>query len=148
MIVDLKITNLQQLIQPEQKAPTAEADGSFRFALLSSLEENELQSQLSLMMEDIIQQGNRLGKRMDVRDLKQYRKLIQEFMNEIATHTHQFSRENFLDRKGRHRVYGIVKKINQTLDELAEELLSEEKDHIAILSKIDEIKGLILDIFT
>jgi len=149
VIVDLKITNLQQLIQPEQKTPTTgETDGSFRFALLSSLEENELQSRLSLMMEDIIQQGNRLGKRMDVRDLKQYRKLIQEFMNEIATHTHQFSRENFLDRKGRHRVYGIVKKINQTLDELAEELLNEEKDHISILSKIDEIKGLILDIFT
>ncbi len=149
MIVDLKITNLQQLIQPGQKAPAAEeTDGSFRFALLSSLEENELQSRLSLMMEDIIQQGNRLGKRMDVRDLKQYRKLIQEFMNEIATHTHEFSRENFLDRKGRHRVYGIVKKINQTLDELAEELLNEEKDHISILSKIDEIKGLILDIFT
>ncbi|MCI8563400.1 DUF327 family protein [bacterium D16-51] len=146
--MDLKITNLQQLLQTEQKAPAAEADGSFRFALLSSLEENELQSQLSLMMEDIIQQGDKLGKRMDVRDLKQYRKLIQEFMNEIATHTHQFSRENFLDRKGRHRVYGIVKKINQTLDELAEELLREEKDHIAILSKIDEIKGLILDIFT
>lgn len=147
--MDLKITNLQQLIQPEQKAPAAEeTDGSFRFALLSSLEENELQSRLSLMMEDIIQQGNRLGKRMDVRDLKQYRKLIQEFMNEIATHTHEFSRENFLDRKGRHRVYGIVKKINQTLDELAEELLNEEKDHISILSKIDEIKGLILDIFT
>ena len=40
------------------------------------------------------------------------------------------------------------KKINQTLDELAEELLNEEKDHISILSKIDEIKGLILDIFT
>ncbi len=147
--MDLKITNLQQLIQPGQKAPAAEeTDGSFRFALLSSLEENELQSRLSLMMEDIIQQGNRLGKRMDVRDLKQYRKLIQEFMNEIATHTHEFSRENFLDRKGRHRVYGIVKKINQTLDELAEELLNEEKDHISILSKIDEIKGLILDIFT
>lgn len=146
--MDLKITNLQQLQQTEQKAPVTETDGSFRFALLSSLEENELQSQLSLMMEDIIQQGNRLGKRMDVRDMKQYRKLIQEFMNEIATHTHQFSRENFLDRKGRHRVYGIVKKINQTLDELAEELLREEKDHIAILSRIDEIRGLLLDIFT
>ena len=148
-MVDLNSTNVQQLIQPGQKAPAAEeTDGSFRFALLSSLEENELQSRLSLMMEDIIQQGNRLGKRMDVRDLKQYRKLIQEFMNEIATHTHEFSRENFLDRKGRHRVYVIVKKINQTLDELAEELLNEEKDHISILSKIDEIKGLILDIFT
>lgn len=146
--MDLKINMLQQIQQTEHKAPTAETDGSFRFALLSSLEENELQAQLSLMMEDIIQQGKKLGKRMDVRDMKEYRKLIQEFMQEITTHSHQFSRENFLDRKGRHRVYGIVKQINQTLDELAEELLREEKDHIAILSKIDEIRGLILDIFT
>lgn len=146
--MDLKVNMLQQIQQTEHKAPTAEADGSFRFALLSSLEQNELQAQLSLMMEDIIQQGKKLGKRMDVRDMKEYRKLIQEFMHEITTHSHQFSRENFLDRKGRHRVYGIVKQINQTLDELAEELLREEKDHIAILSKIDEIRGLILDIFT
>lgn len=85
---------------------------------------------------------------MDVKDLQEYRKLIKEFINEIAAHSHEFSRENFLDRKGRHRVYGIVKKINETLDELAEELLSEEKDRISILSKIDEIRGLILDIFT
>ena len=146
--MDLKIDSMQQAVQTAQKATATEVDSSFRFALLSSLEENELQSQLSLMMEDITQQGNRLSRRMDVRDMKQYRKLIKEFINEIATHSHQFSRENFLDRKGRHRVYGIIKKINQTLDELAEELLQEEKDHLSILSKVDEIRGLLLDIFT
>ena len=100
------------------------------------------------MMEDITQQGKKLGKRMDVRDMKLYRKLIKDFINEIATHSHKFSRENFLDRKGRHRVYGIVKQVNETLDELAAELLKDEKDNIAILSKIDEIRGLLLDIFT
>ena len=100
------------------------------------------------MMEEITQQGDKLGKRMDIRDMKNYRRLIKEFMNEIASHSHEFSRENFLDKKGRHRVYGIVKKINQTLDELAAELLREEKDHLAILGKIDEIRGLILDIIT
>lgn len=146
--MELKINPLQQIQQAELKAPANEADGSFRFTLLSSIEENELQAQLSVMMEEITQQGYRLGKRRDIRDMKQYRKLIQEFMNEIVSHSHKFSRENFLDKKGRHRVYGIVKQVNQALDELAEELLAEEKDHIAILSKIDEIRGLLLDIFT
>ena len=69
-------------------------------------------------------------------------------MNEIVSHSHKFSRENFLDKHGRHRVYGIVKQVNQALDELAEELMNEEQDHLAILSKIDEIRGLLLDIFT
>jgi len=34
------------------------------------------------------------------------------------------------------------------LDELARELVKDEKDHIAILNKIGEIRGLLLDIFT
>ncbi|MDE6567650.1 MAG: YaaR family protein [Lachnospiraceae bacterium] len=146
--MDLKINPLQQLQQPELKAPTSEADGSFRFTLLSNIEEHELQAQLTVMMEEITQQGHRLGKRRDIRDMKQYRKLIQEFMNEIVSHSHEFSRENFLDKKGRHRVYGIIRQVNQALDELAEELLAEEKDNISILSKIDEIRGLLLDILT
>ena len=146
--MDLKVTNLAQIQQQNALSNLPETDGSFRFALLSTLQENELQSQLAFMMEEITQQGNRISKRMDVRDMKQYRKLIKEFINEISTHSHKFSRENFLDRKGRHRVYGIIKQINQTLDELAEELLEEEKDHLAILQKVDEIRGLILDIFT
>ena len=146
--MEIKVTPMQQLQQMEQKVQTPDTDSSFRFTLLSTIEEQELQASLSLMMEDITQQGYKLGKRMDIRDMKLYRKLIQEFMNEIASHSHKFSRENFLDKKGRHRVYGIIKQVNQTLDELAAELLKDEKDHITILSKIDEIRGLLLDIFT
>ena len=69
-------------------------------------------------------------------------------MNEVVSRSHKFSRENFLDRKGRHRVYGIIRQVDDTLDELARELVKDEKDHIAVLNKIDEIRGLILDIFT
>ena len=45
-------------------------------------------------------------------------------------------------------MYGIIRLVDVTLDELAGELVKEEKDHISILSKIGEIQGLLLDIFT
>ena len=80
--------------------------------------------------------------------MKKYRSTIKEFMNEIVSRSHEFSRENFLDRRGRHRVYGIVRQVDKTLDELATELLKEEKDNLAILGKIDDIRGLLLDIST
>ena len=79
---------------------------------------------------------------------KHYRGLVKDFMNEIVSHSHSFSRENFLDKRGRHRVYGIIRLVDETLDELAQELMKDEKDNLAILSKIGEIKGLLLDIFT
>ncbi len=146
--MDLKVSQLPQIAQIENKTQAVESDGSFRFTLLSSIEEQQLRASLSVMMEDITQQGNKLGKRMDIRDMKLYRKMIKEFMNEIVSHSHKFSRENFLDKKGRHRVYGMIKLVDETLDELAEELMKEEKDHLSILNKIGEIRGLLLDIFT
>ena len=56
--MDLKITPMQQLQQIEQAAKTNESDGSFRFTLLSTIEEQELQATLFTMMEEITQQGD------------------------------------------------------------------------------------------
>ena len=72
--------------------------------------------------------------------------LVKGFMNEVTSRSHQFSRDNFLDRRGRHRVYGIVKLVDKNLDDLASELMKDEKDHLAIVGKVDDIRGLLLDI--
>ena len=145
--MDIKVNNAQPIHQVDRVAPSQEVDTSFKFTLISNIEEQDLQARLTLMMEDIVQQGKKISKHMDVRDMRRSRALIKDFLNEVVNRSHQFSRENFLDRRGRHRVYGIVKLIDQNLDELAQELIKEEKDHLAILSKIDEIRGLLLDIF-
>lgn len=123
-------------------------DGSFKFTLTSAIEEQELQQRLNSLLDDITKQGNLIAQHMDIRDMKKYRGLVKDFLNEVVTRSHKFSRENFLDRKGRHRVYGIVKLVDKNLDELAEELVKDESDHITILDKIGEIAGLLLDIFT
>lgn len=62
------------------------------------------------MIEEITVQGKKLAEHMDIKDLKKYRAMVADFMNEVVSRSHKFSRENFLDKRGRHRVYGIVKK--------------------------------------
>lgn len=146
--MDIKVNQTNQITQPEAPAPVREADGAFKFTLVSHIEEQELQARLQTLMEEITMQGEKLGKKRDVRDMKRYRGLIKDFMNEIVSRSHSFSRENFLDRKGRHRVYGIIRLVDENLDELAKELMKDEQDHLAILSKIGEIRGLLLDILT
>ena len=42
----------------------------------------------------------------------------------------------------------MIRQVDDNLDNLAKELVKEEKDHIAILGHIDEIRGLLLDIST
>lgn len=146
--MDIKVNQLQQITQPEAAAPVKESDGDFKFTLVSHVEEQELQARLNTLMEEITMQGDKLAKKRDVRDMKRYRGLIKDFMNEIINRSHSFSRENFLDRKGRHRVYGIIRLVDENLDALAQELMKDEQDHLEILSKIGEIRGLLLDILT
>lgn len=146
--MDIKVNAVSQVSQTEQIHNLPSGDGSFKFMLASHVEEAELQARLNTLMEEITMQGERLSKRRDVKDMKHYRSLVKEFLNEVVTRSHSFSRENFLDRRGRHRVYGIIRLIDENLDQLAQELMKDEKDNLAILNKIGEIRGLLLDIFT
>ena len=137
----IKVKDITGAAPIEIKSTPKESDGSFKFMLVSNIEEKDLQNKLGSLMDEITAQGERIAKHMDVTDMKKYRSLVKEFMNEVVTHSHEFSRENFLDRRGRHRVYGIVR-----LVDLARELVKDEKDNLTILNKVGEIQGLLLDI--
>lgn len=146
--MDLKVNQLSQAAPAERTSQAQQTDGSFKFTLAGHIEEAELQARLQTLMEEITMEGNKLAKRRDVKDMRHYRGLVKSFMNEVVSRSHTFTRENFLDRRGRHRVYGIIRLVDENLDQLAQELMKDEKDNLAILGKIDEIRGLLLDIFT
>ncbi len=146
--MDVKIAQITQSQAVQQATKVQESNGDFKFILASRISDDNLQAHLTALMEEITMQGERIAKKKDIKDMRKYRALIKDFMNEVVSRSHSFSRENFLDRKGRHRVYGIIRLVDENLDELAKELVKEEKDNITILQKIGDIRGLILDIFT
>ena len=145
--MDIKVNQTKQVNQTNEVArENAPTDDSFKFTLMSHIEDEGLSERLNLMLQDITMQGKKIAKHTDIKDMKKYRTLIKEFMNEIAGHSHKFSRENFLDRRGRHRVYGIIRLVDQNLDELASELMKDESDNLNILAKIGEIRGMLIDL--
>jgi len=124
------------------KERTPQLDFSFT---LKRLSDEGLAERLQGLIGEITTQGKRLAEHFDFADMRRYRSLITDFINEVVTHSHEFARENYLNRRGQHRVFAIVRRVNEDLDELAQELLKKEKEHLAILDKIDEIQGLLLD---
>lgn len=147
--MDIKVNDVSKIQQVEEPTKSVDSgDDSFKFTLIRNIEEKDLQEKLNSMMEEITVHGDKISKHMDIKDMKKYRELVKGFLNEVVSRSHEFSRENFLDRRGRHRVYGIVRLVDKNLDDLAGELVKDEKDHLAIISKIDDIRGLLLDIST
>jgi uncharacterized protein len=113
---------------------------------LKHVEDRNAEERLQDMADQIIKQGEKLGKKMDIRELKIYKNLVSEFLDEAVNNSHTFEKKNFLDRRGRHKIYATVKKVNEELDNLTKDVLSSEKDNIKILQRLDDIRGMILDI--
>lgn len=144
--MEFRIGDVQATQTPTQVAAVKEKfdSGEFSFTLKRIAGEG-LAERLELLITDINVLGKKIAENRDIGGLKQYRGLVRDFINEVVTNSHEFSRENFLDRRGRHRVYGIVRQVNSELDALAQDLLASEKSNIEILARVDEIHGLLLD---
>lgn len=129
----------------DERKITGSTESNFK-GQLREIQNEKCEENLRSLVNQIIEQGKKLGKKVDVRELKIYKKLISEFLDESLNSSRRFSKQSFLDRRGRHRTYSVVKKINEELEFLTQEVLKEEKDNIGILKRLEDIRGLLLDI--
>ncbi|MGI6586088.1 MAG: YaaR family protein [Gracilibacteraceae bacterium] len=114
---------------------------------LKNKEEQDVTVRLNRLMSDIEKQGENLAKNMDMKELKKYKKMVSEFMDEVVKNSLKFSKQSHFDRRGRHKVYALVRKVNAGIEELSREFLKDEKDNIKILESIGNIKGMLLDMY-
>lgn len=122
--------------------------GQFGFGdTLRKTEEADIQSRLNQIMSEIEKQGDILAKNMDLKALRDYKRMITAFMDEVVNGSLKFSKHSHFDRRGRHKIYAIIKKVNSKIDELGQEILKEEKDNIKILESMGSIKGMLLDMY-
>lgn len=121
--------------------------GEFR-SRLKLAEDANYEEHLKSLVDEITAQGEKLSERVDIRELKIYKKLIAEFLDLAIGKSKKFSKRSLLDRRGRHRVFAIVRNINEELEQLTQDVLQGEKDNIGLLQRLADIRGLILDLFT
>ena len=114
---------------------------------LNEMSQEMYTARLLQMKKSIDDQAQRLSDKVDVKEYEKYRRLIREFLDEIVSNGYTFSRENtFASHGSRHRYIATVETINDKLAELGKEVMREQADKIDILSKIDDIRGLLLDL--
>jgi len=115
---------------------------------LENLKQEQIRDELKTLFSKIESQTSKLQDRLFIEDLVEYKKLVRDFLDISVNNSHIFYKENSLDRRGRHRIYSIVKKVDTELDELTKDFLDIENNRLRILNRLDDIKGLLLDILT
>ncbi|NLW39589.1 MAG: YaaR family protein [Tissierellia bacterium] len=115
---------------------------------LMEIEQEQIREQLKVLYDKIELQSDKLRDKLFIEDLMEYKKLVREFLDVTVNNSHIFYQENSLDRRGRHRIYSLVKKVDNELDELTRDFLNIEENRLRILKRLEDIRGLLLDILT
>lgn len=101
----------------------------------------------SQILEQIDAQSEALTKSLTPVGIKRYTKLVKAFMKEAMDQAYELSEENRWDRAGYRKNMIVVKKVNQSLEDLMDSVLQKEKSQLDLVAKMDEIRGLLLDLY-
>ena len=108
------------------------------------LKENEY---LAKLQDDVYSTGDALADTVSPENILAYKKSIKAFVDYVLKSTYEV--ENIVTSSlnpTRKKAWTIVKVINEKLDKLISELMYSQLKKIEVLRRIDEIKGLIVDL--
>jgi uncharacterized protein YaaR (DUF327 family) len=130
----------------EEKRPAEKPALEFK-RQLTDLKQSDYEAYIRDLTQKINAQGETVARKCDIKELQKYREMITELLNETVSNSYAFSKTSQFDSKGRHKVYAVIHKVNSKLDELTEEVLKEQSDNIKVLGIIDDVRGLLVDLF-
>lgn len=131
----------------EKKEEVASASVSFT-EVMGKKRENLIHEKMIKMMQDIEDQGKLLVESRTIEDLKKYKKLVKEFMEDAVNNGLKLEDQRGFNRRGRTKVYKIVKEVDKKLLDLTNAVLEKEKKGLDILNLVGEIKGLLINVYT
>lgn len=133
--------NRKTAIQNERKVTGDKKDFSQSF---NKERERKSGEQLKKMIDDIKKRGNRLVITKTYGDVVAYKKMIKEYLESVLKFMYDTKKDiSFWQTQ----YFVTVETIDNMLEELTKDLLGDERENINVASTIDEIQGLIVDIY-
>ncbi|MBU8907781.1 YaaR family protein [Desertibacillus haloalkaliphilus] len=126
----------------------SEPSASVSFSEVMGKQRNEkAYEKLNQLMQKIDDQGKTLSESRTVEDLRKYKQLVKEFMEDAVQLGLSLEERRGFNRRGRTKVYKIVQEVDRKLLDLTDAVLAKQKKGLEILDMVGEIKGLLVNIY-
>lgn len=121
-----------------------EKEGFFDILVDTNIKISE--SELRSLIDNILKLGNNFVKSPTQSNLREYRNSIKDFLKRLEKHWYVI--KNDLDFKNATpQLHMVAEVVDDKLMELTDMILKREKNTLLYASKIEEINGLILDLY-
>ncbi len=115
--------------------------------LIKGEDERMSEERLTQLLNDIDKHGQMLARSRSIRDFYHYRNLVKQFMEEAVKFGIALDDRRGINRRGRSRLYKIVKEVDAQLLQMADELISDQAPMIDLLARIGEIRGMLINLY-
>lgn len=132
-------------MRPTAGNPGHSPSGSFQ-QQMDQQEREHYKARVAALFDEIAGAGSVILEPVDLNKFERYRGMIRELLREVVSHAYCLNSERMLDRFGRSRVYETVTIVDKKLEEIAGDLLRNSSDRIDYLGRMDEIRGLLMDL--
>ncbi len=133
---ELKTTKHQKVLNTEKNF----------MEMLKQEAKNSNRDQLQKLLKEVDELGGRLGEDLSLQTLKAYRDCIRRFVYLALRGSYEIKDEVGIDIFGSARSYKIVKKVDESLEELTQIMLKRHAAQIDIVARVSEIRGLLIDL--
>ena len=134
------------ITERDMGAKTEKTSGHFASDLMKQ-QDGQTRERLNALLEEIENQGKRLGEVPTYAELKRYRELVRKFVGEAVGQMYTLQSQAGWDRHGRQKIYTIVKKVDETLESLTEAVRQGQERRLDIMAKQDAIRGMLVDLY-
>ncbi|MCR4442129.1 MAG: YaaR family protein [Peptococcaceae bacterium] len=115
---------------------------------LEKYHREKLPGDIEQLLKKLDETGRRLANSFSVYELKNYKDTLKDFLRQTQGQLYQLKEETARTRQGKTKVLQIIKKVESELEELSSLVLRQQKNQVALLSKLDQIRGLLVDLYS
>ncbi|MBP2636739.1 MAG: hypothetical protein H6Q72_2646 [Firmicutes bacterium] len=141
------VTN-QPLLTDRDLPAKSEKTGDYFAADLLKSQESQSTERMQQLMTAIDESGQRLSQMPTYSELKSYRELIRKFIGEAVSRAYSLEARAGWDRHGRQKLYTTIRKVDETLAEMTEDVRVGQERQLSIMAKHDAVRGMLVDLFT
>ncbi|AFM42745.1 hypothetical protein Desaci_3864 [Desulfosporosinus acidiphilus SJ4] len=135
----------------QSSAPTLDSQSTSErtsgFSGILSQTQNIQRVELQTFLDRLGAQGKKLAQSLSISDLKDFRDMVKSFLRSTFGQSRKMQEDSSWDFHGRPKVMARISKIDHALEDLGKQLLDQQAKPLEVLTKIDEIRGLIVDLF-
>lgn len=101
---------------------------------------------LAAAIEEVDEYARRLRESPILENLLRYKRKVREILLYLVEHSYGIQESTVYDPHGRRRLLVLVESIDQKLEELTRDFLNKQSNSLDLMGRLDEIRGLLLDL--